>query len=52
MTLEKLAKALEQWETQQLLGGPYDKLGATLSIQVHLQAQFHMKDISYSIRRS
>lgn len=33
-TLDKLTKALEQWETQQLLGGQYDKLGATLSIQV------------------
>lgn len=33
-TLDKLFKALEQWETQQLLGGQYDKLGATLSIQV------------------
>lgn len=33
-TLDKLTKALEQWETQQLLGGQYDKLGAILSIQV------------------
>ena len=33
-TLQQLAKALEQWETQQLLGGQYDKLGAILSIQV------------------
>ena len=33
-TLDKLAKALEQWETQQLLGGQYDKLDAVLSIQV------------------
>ena len=33
-TLDKLTKALEQWETQQLLGGQYDKLGAVLSIQV------------------
>ncbi|KAL0041594.1 hypothetical protein WJX79_008705 [Trebouxia sp. C0005] len=32
-TLQQLAKALEQWETQQLLGGQYDKLGAILSIQ-------------------
>ena len=34
-TLQQLAKALEQWETQQLLGGEYDKLGAILSLQVH-----------------
>ena len=33
-TLKQLAKALEQWETQQLLGGQYDKLGAILCIQV------------------
>lgn len=33
-TLDKLTKALDQWETQQLLGGQYDKLGAILSIQV------------------
>ncbi|KAL3131818.1 hypothetical protein ABBQ38_007532 [Trebouxia sp. C0009 RCD-2024] len=32
-TLDKLTKALDQWETQQLLGGQYDKLGAILSIQ-------------------
>ena len=34
LTLDKLTKALDQWETQQLLGGQYDKLGAVLSIQV------------------
>lgn len=33
-TLQQLSKALEQWETQQLLGGQYDKLGAILCIQV------------------
>lgn len=33
-TLGQLTKALDQWETQQLLGGQYDKLGAILSIQV------------------
>ena len=34
-TLQELVKAVEQWETQQMLGGQYDKLGAVLSIQVH-----------------
>lgn len=33
-TLAELVKAVEQWETQQMLGGQYDKLGAVLSIQV------------------
>ena len=38
-TLQQLSKALEQWETQQLLGGQYDKLGAILSIQVRQCSQ-------------
>lgn len=44
-TLEQLAKTLEQWETQQLLGGQYDKLGAILSIQVrqHINPLHHME---------
>lgn len=33
-TLGELVRAVEQWETQQMLGGQYDKLGAVLSIQV------------------
>ena len=48
-TLDQLTKALEQWETQQLLGGQYDKLGAVLSIQVSLNSQsvhflMHVRD--------
>jgi len=38
-TLQQLAKALEQWETRQLLGGQYDKLGAILSIQVRRHSE-------------
>ena len=52
-TLQQLAKALEQWETQQLLGGQYDKLGAILSIQVRLHESGFPSDCpDHCIQRS
>lgn len=33
-TLQELVRTVDQWETQQMLGGQYDKLGVVLSIQV------------------
>lgn len=52
-TLQQLTKALEQWETQQLLGGQYDKLGAILSIQVrqHINPVHHMETVHTHVNK-
>ena len=39
---DALGGALEAWEVQQLLGGPYDDRGAVISIQVRLPAEKRM----------
>ena len=33
--LESITDLLQEWRLQQLLGGPYDRGGAVVSIQVH-----------------